>query len=233
MIWNIAQAGLRTSAKRTDPEYIENADKLVDLFPCQLELGCGPSYEAGVYPLHTLHDIYSINEPFTKVFIMDAARDTFIAGLISNPIKSFEKTTEFYSKVVTAKLTDFYYTLQKIYKTGHVVGPILTNNFDGLHLRLGIPEIFIRTYDEVDVLPKLKFHPDAKTLLVIGCHADRRGIERRARERGLKVAYVDPEGWWVDGNFISYPLESPQKGDLILKKGATEAFKEIKDKLNL
>ena len=62
-----------------------------------------------------------------------------------------------------------------------------------------------------------QFDQNAKSLLVVGCHADRRGIEKRARERGLKIIYIDPEGWWVDGKFLAYPLESPQHTDLIYR----------------
>ena len=232
-MWDIAQTGLRKSAKRTDPKYIVTAEEIKDFLPCQVELGCGPSYEAGVDPLHVMHEIYSINEPFTKKFIIDAKNDMFVRELICNPLKSYEKTSNYYSKIVTAKLTDFYIVLNKLYKCGFIVGPILTNNFDGLHLRLGIPEIFIRTYDEVEVLPDLQFDQKAKSLLVIGCHADRRGIERRARERALKIIYIDPEGWWVDGNFVDYPLESPQNADFIYRAGANEAFKKLAAALNL
>lgn len=226
-VWKIAQAGLRKSAKRTNPKYVESIKEFIEFLPCQVETGCGPSYEAGVDPLHTMHEIYSINEPFTKKFIISAKEDTFIRDLIAKPKDSYKKTANFYSKIITAKLTDFYKILGQLYAKGYIAGPILTNNFDGLHLRVGVPEIFIRTYDEVDVLPNYKFHEDARSLLVIGCHADRRGIERRARNAGLKVLYIDPEGWDVDDTFFDYFLESPQEEDLILKTGATNAFLEL------
>lgn len=232
-VWHIAQEGLRKSAKRTNPTYIQSFEEILEYLPCQIEVGCGPSYEAGVDPLHVLHDIYSINEPFTKKFIIDADHDTFIRELVAEPERSYERTAGFYSKIITAKLTKFYQILKQLYERGYAVGPILTNNFDGLHLRVGIPEIFIRTYEEVVVLPDFQFDQRAKSLLVIGCHADRRGIERRARERGLKIIYIDPEGWWVDGEFISYPLESPQEGDFIYKKGANEAFADLSQILKL
>lgn len=227
LIWQIAKAGLRKSLKRDNPIYAKSVAEFKKYFPCQIEMGCGPSFEAGVWPLHTLHEIYSINEPFTKKFIIDAKHDTFIDGLIGDTKNTFEKTSEFFGRIVSAKLTDFYYILKELYEKEKVVGPILTNNFDGLHLRLGLPELFLRTYDEVDVMPELQFDNRAKSLMVIGCHADRRGIERRARERGLKIIYIDPEGWWVDGKFFNYPLESPQPIDIVYKKTAHEAFGEL------
>lgn len=227
LIWQIAKAGLRKSLKRDNPKYAASVSDLRNYFPCQIEMGCGPSSEAGVWPLHTLHEIYSINEPFTKKFIIKAKEDKFVDNLIGNPQRMLQNTSAFFGKILSTKLTDFYFILKELYVKGKIVGPILTNNFDGLHLRVGIPEIFLRTYDEVDTMPNLKFHPKAKSLMVIGCHADRRGIERRARERGLKVVYIDTEGWWVDNKFIDYPLESPQANDLIYKRSADQAFREL------
>lgn len=234
MIWHISNVGIRKSLKRGNPKYIneENFDQLKNYFPAQLMLGCGPSAESGVWPLHTLHDTYSINEPFTKKFIINARDDKFIQSLTSNPFSAINKLSEFYYGILNAQPTSFYKHLQKNYQNNKLVGPIITNNFDGIHMRFGIPEIFVRTYDEVEVLPELQFHPLAKSLLVVGCHADRRGIERRARERGLNILYIDPEGWYVDGEFISYPLESPQDQDFIIKTGAKDAFEKLEKVLN-
>ena len=228
MIWRIFKAGMRKALSRQNPQYIKDVKEITDLFPAQLALGCGPSSEAGVLPLHTMHEIYSINEPFSKRFIMDADQDTFINNLTSNPEKALQTTGDYYARIIKAKPTEFYNILQDFYDKGILVGPIITNNFDGIHLRFGIPEIFVRTYDEVVVLPNLQFHQDAKTLMVIGCHADRRSIEQRARERGLNIVYVDPEGWWIDEGFKPYPLESPQSEDFIIKLPATAAFREIR-----
>lgn len=227
-IWNISKAGMRKALSREDPTYIKDIGEISEFFPAQIELGCGPASEAGVLPLHTMHEIYSINEPYSKKFIMEAENDNFIDTLTANPLSAFLSTTDYYSRIITAKNTEFYSILKEFYDRELFVGPIITNNFDGIHLRHDIPEIFVRTYDEVVVMPELQFHPKAKSLFVIGCHADRRSIERRARERGLKIVYIDPEGWWVDGEFKSYPLESPQKCDYILKMPASEAFKKIK-----
>ncbi|NCT55650.1 hypothetical protein GW755_02270 [bacterium] len=231
IIWNVAKSGLRRALPRNKPTYIENVDRIIKHLPCQIELGCGAAFEAGVPPLHELHDTYFINEPFTKKFIITAEKDLLMKYYILNTEKEFKLSSRFYSKVLTAKLTPFYKILQKLYKKNYVVGPIITNNFDGVHLRMGIPELYIRTYTESEVMPNIDFHPEAKSLLVVGCHADRRNIEMKARDKGLKVIYIDPEGWWVKGNFIEYKLESPQQKDLIYSRGASDAFLEIGQKL--
>ncbi|MFE3631131.1 hypothetical protein [Streptomyces goshikiensis] len=55
----------------------------------------------------------------------------------------------------------------------------------------GFEERFMRRYDQR--IPPVTFHPDAKALVVIGLHADRRWVAKQAREAGLKVFLVDPE----------------------------------------
>ncbi|WP_181958242.1 hypothetical protein [Nonomuraea deserti] len=50
---------------------------------------------------------------------------------------------------------------------------------------------------------------EAKALLVIGLHADRRTVQARARERGMRIFYVDPEGLVQNGVFEEYPIEEP------------------------
>lgn len=227
MIWKISKAGMRKALFRKKPQYVTNISDIHQYLPAQVEMGCGPSSEAGVLPLHTMHEIYSINEPFSKKFIMNAQKDTFIQHLTSDPMKALNKTSDYFAKIIKAKATPFYTLLKKFYDRGVLVGPIITNNFDGIHLRYNIPEIFVRTYDEVVVMPELEFDSSAKSLFVIGCHADRRSIERRARERGLKIIYIDPEGWWDNNVFKSYPLESPQSEDLIIKLPSSEAFKKL------
>jgi hypothetical protein len=102
------------------------------------------------------------------------------------------------------------------------VGPVMTNNFDGLAHRVGLTQHFLRRYDEN--VPDVEFSPDAKSLLVIGSYADRRRVQARARARGLHVVYLDPEGYWVDGHFFDYPLEGPRDGDLVCCRTASEGL---------
>lgn len=70
-----------------------------------------------------------------------------------------------------------------------------------------------------------------KSLIVVGSHADRRRIQAAARQKGLQVIYIDPEGYFEKDNFIEYKLESPQDEDIIYRKGASQAFKDIYKKI--
>jgi hypothetical protein len=52
--------------------------------------------------------------------------------------------------------------------------------------------------------------------------------QRYARNRGLKVVYIDPERYIApDGSVISYPVESPQDIDLFVRMPAGEAMPRL------
>lgn len=74
---------------------------------------------------------------------------------------------------------------------------------------IDLKEKYVRRFEEFQIVPEIEFHPDARSLLVVGAHADRRRVEKQAREKGLQVIYVDPEGYLnPSGATIPYPLES-------------------------
>ncbi|MFI1186488.1 hypothetical protein [Streptomyces californicus] len=99
--------------------------------------------------------------------------------------------------------------------------PAITNIFDVLAARAGLDECFMRRYDQA--APAVEWVDGAKTLL-IGLPAGRHKVQARARARGMQVVYLAPEGFWRDGQFMPYPLEGPQDGDLVCRATAAEAL---------
>ncbi|MEU3724604.1 hypothetical protein [Streptomyces sp. NPDC031705] len=90
----------------------------------------------------------------------------------------------------------------------------------------------MRRYDQR--IPPVTFHPDAKALVVIGLHADRRWVAKRARAAGLKGFLVDPEGFpRPDGTWFDYPLEAPQTGDVVVRQTAAHAISHLESLLNI
>ncbi|WP_439080518.1 hypothetical protein [Streptomyces sp. WL006] len=79
-----------------------------------------------------------------------------------------------------------------------------------------------RRYDQA--VPDVEWVDGAQALLVVGLHADRRKVQARARARGMQVVYLDPEGFWRHGQFMPYPLEGPQDGDLVCRATTAEAL---------
>jgi hypothetical protein len=51
----------------------------------------------------------------------------------------------------------------------------------------------------------------------------------RARARGLRVIFVDPEQYVSpDGRLIHYPVEAPQDEDLFVRATAQDAFTRLR-----
>lgn len=225
--------GMRPMLPPGRPEYVE-PEELVSALPAQLELGCGPSTEAGVPHLSNLHRIYGVSRGDFS-FVFDAADDGLL-DVLSDPERKFREMTDIYRACMVAEPTPFYHGVRAMFDRGLLVGPVITNNFDCLCAEMELEEMSLRRYDTEPYFPMydralhdgITFDPRARTLLVVGVHADRRLAQRRARAHGLRVAYVDPERYLSpDGEVMSYRVEAPQDGDLFVRLPAGEAFPRL------
>jgi hypothetical protein len=209
-------------------------EELIEYFPAQLELGCGPSTEAGIPHLSNLHRIYGVSRgDFSFIF---TAADDGLLEVLADPPRKFEQMTEIYRQVLVAEPTVFYHATRSLADRGMIVGPVITNNFDCLCADVGLEETSLRRYDTEPYFQMMRaaseksieFDPRAKSLLVVGVHADRRLAQLVARERGLTVLYVDPETYRDPaGRMMRYPVESPQSGDMIVRLPAGAAFERL------
>jgi hypothetical protein len=227
------EVGMRDMLTAGSPRYVA-PEEVIRYLPAQVELGCGPSTEAGVPHLSNLHRIYSVSRSDFS-FIFRAADDALL-DIFADPESAYRRMTAIYKACMLAEPTRFYQCLRELWQAGHFVGPVITNNFDCLCADIGLPEMSLRRYDSEAYFPlyrdndnrELTFHPRARSLLVIGVHADRRMAQRRARELGLQIIYVDPERYVApSGTAISYPVESPQDADLFVRLTAGEAMPRI------
>jgi hypothetical protein len=231
------EVGLRPMLSGGRPTYV-SPEEIVEYLPAQVELGCGPSTEAGVPHLSTLHNIYSVSKPdFSFVF---RAQDDDLLNLFSEPEAAYRRMTDIYRACIVAEPTFFYRAIKDLWDRGYFVGPVITNNFDCLCADLGLPEMSLRRYDTEAYFPiyqghrqhQIEFDPAAKSLLVVGVHADRRLAQLRARQRGLQIIYIDPERYLSpDGRTIQYPVEAPQDSDLFIRMTAGEAMPRIHEVL--
>jgi hypothetical protein len=128
-----------------------------------------------------------------------------------------------YAQALTAKPNYFYRYMSKLHHQGWIVGPVITNNFDGLCALVNLDELYVRRYEEANIVPNIAFPARARSLLVIGSHADRRRVQEAAKAHGLQVIYVDPETYVNhDGRTIAYPLEKIEADDMLLPMPAGE-----------
>lgn len=227
------EVGLRDVAAPGRPRHVA-PEEIASHLPAQIELGCGPSTEAGISHLSTLHRIYGVSRADYS-FVFHPADDNALE-VLSDPESKYREMTTIYRGCIMAEPTPFYIGLADLWRRGHFVGPVITNNFDCLCADMGLPETSLRRYDSEPYFPmyrsgapgEVPIHPDAKSLLVIGVHADRRMAQRFARRKGLRVMYIDPERYISpDGSIIPYAVESPQDTDLFVRMPAGQAMPRL------
>lgn len=220
-VWKLQVKGIREREKRGNPKYITNFNELEKYFPMAVELGCGPSIEAGVMPLYKLHEIYKVQRHSDGKFYF-GSDDDLIKQIISKDKDKFNEFYEIIVECIKAKPTSFHYNLKRMYDKKLFTMKLFNNNFDRLCKRIGLDEDILRVYNIENYFPKVTFDKDVKALLCIGSHADRRFIQKQAREQGLQIIYVDPEGFNDDGDFFNYEIEGAKDNDYILKMKASE-----------
>lgn len=230
-VWNLQVKGIRERDTRGNPKYINDFNELKEYFPMAVELGCGPSIEAGVMPLYKLHEIYKVQRHSDGKFYFGTS-DTLIKQIIEKDNIKFDEFYEIIAECIKAKPTNFHYNLKKMYDKKLFTMNLFNNNFDRLCKRIGINENILRVYNIENYFPKVTFDKDVKALLCIGTHADRRFIQRQARNQGLKIIYVDPEGFNTDNEFFKYEIEGAKDEDYILKMTASEFSQVLENILN-
>lgn len=230
-VWNLQVKGIRERDTRGNPKYINDFNELKEYFPMAVELGCGPSIEASVMPLYKLHEIYKVQRHSDGKFYFGTS-DTLIKQIIEKDNVKFDEFYEIIAECIKAKPTNFHYNLKKMYDKKLFTMNLFNNNFDRLCKRIGINENILRVYNIENYFPKVIFDKDVKALLCIGTHADRRLIQRQARNQGLKIIYVDPEGFNTDNEFFKYEIEGAKDEGYILKMTASEFSQVLENILN-
>ncbi|MFE0463995.1 hypothetical protein ACFW1A_32550 [Kitasatospora sp. NPDC058965] len=226
--WDVLAGGMRVKEQRGTPTIAPDLAGLLEAGPFMVEVGCGTSIEAGIPPLHFLHEVYRVTQrrsnEFTQshAFTLAPAADSLVREMVIGADLKAPDLVAMFRACFLAEPTFAHRALKALAEAGLLVGPVLTHNFDVLSARAGLPELFLRRYDQK--IPPVTFDPRAKALLVIGLHADRRAVQARARERGMRVFYVDPEGLEENGVFKEYPIEGARDGDVIVRQGAIEAL---------
>ncbi len=172
--WDVLKTGIRPIMKRGNPLMTTKIKDIQKYFPAHFELGCGPSIEAGIPPLHFLHEVFGISDPKTGMFILDLAKDKLIPFILTDPKSFYLQSSLPYRKALISPATKFYRTMSILKDKNLLIEPIITNNFDGFSSLMGLKEQYVRRYKESEIMPKLDIDPRAKSLIVVGAHADRR-----------------------------------------------------------
>ena len=228
-MWRHSTKMIRIPDKRGNPTYETDLEVLKKYLPAQIEMGCGPSIETDIPPLYEMHETYKVQNHKNKKFYF-GSEDTLMEEIIKNPEQMYKKFAKVPLACLQAKHSQAYNIFKDAYQKELFTGTLYNNNFDRLVKRLDIDEQILRVYERDIYIPKIKFDKSIKSLICIGCHADRREVQKQAREQGLKVIFVDPEGFIERGVFKPYPIEGPQDKDIIFKMTFTEFMKKFETK---
>ncbi|MFF3070058.1 hypothetical protein ACFVSN_30535 [Kitasatospora sp. NPDC057904] len=226
--WDVLAGGMRIKEQRGEPTIAPDLAELLAHGPFMVEVGCGTSIEAGIPPLHYLHEVYRVtarkDNSLTQshAFTLSPQADTLVREMVLGAELKAPDLVTMFRACFLAEPTFAHRALKALADAGLMVGPVVTHNFDVLSARAGLAECFVRRYDQK--IPEIPFDPRAKSLLVVGLHADRRAVQERARKRGMRVFFVDPEGLEENGVFKEYPVEGAREGDVIVRQGAIEAL---------
>ncbi|MFF5128085.1 hypothetical protein ACFY41_14340 [Streptomyces syringium] len=233
--WDVLAGGMRVKDQRGTPTYADDLSGLQKHLPFVVEAGCGLSIEAGIPPLHWLHEVYRVtardgNELTQNfAFTLSPASDVLVKEVLTDTDHKIDDMVSMFRKMFLAEPTAAHLALKRLYDAGHLVGPVATHNFDRMFARVGLEEAYMRRYDQR--IPHMPFPDNARALLVIGLHADRREVQARARELGLPIFYLDTEGVTENGVYKSYPIEGAREGDVVVRSEATPALLHLAELL--
>jgi len=199
--WWIFSHGPRQRQTDKRPQKLNLSD-LSQFWPCHLELGCGPSIEAGVSPLHELHKVYSLKN---SDGLFEFGETDSIVDAICSPQEFYRSAANIHLENIQATTTPFYESVLAGLKSGRILKPVFNNNFDGILESLTSDTFSLRSRDRYHHYGDYPLLKTAKSLLVVGAHADRRMLQKQfINDIGGPVVYVDPEGY--QGG-LTYPLE--------------------------
>ncbi|MFH8218555.1 hypothetical protein ACH4C2_05110 [Streptomyces sp. NPDC018057] len=235
--WDVLAGGMRVKEQRGAPAYADDLTPLLDHLPFVVEAGCGTSIEAGIPPLHWLHEVYRVTarrgDGFTQThaFTLSPADDLLAKEMLTDTTGKADSMVSMFRSVVLAEPTGAHRALKAFHDAGHMVGPVATHNFDRLFAKAGLEEAYMRRYDQRT--PYMPVPEGARSLLVIGLHADRRAVQARARQMGLKVFFLDTEGVMENGNHKPYLIEGAREGDVVVRSEAAPALLRLAELIHL
>jgi hypothetical protein len=163
-------------------------EALPDLFPVDLYLGSGVSYEAGLPTLCDIHDAFRLDDHERENFTV-GERDRLPQLLADDPWGTFAEFCRLHVLALSAQPTRAQRIVADLYRRG-LVRSVLTDNVDNLLCKTGVP--FTRTRGSGVFNERFPVKFRTRTLIVVGVAADRREIVRQARGRRLRIVVVNP-----------------------------------------
>lgn len=223
--WFILAAGFRRAGLSERPRNDELLEEFEAHAPYNVEVGSGMSVEAGLPMLSDLHETYSVEAGGRPLFLIG----NLAHELITNPRNAISQVAMPFTAEFHVTRFGAFHALRALITHGLVLEPVFSHNFDHLMERSGIEVARIRRFDLIE--PPVQFGESARGLLVIGSHADRRGVRRRAAEAGLQIYLIDTERF--PGLEAPYPLEGSRRLDILCHQPAADALSKLASRLKI
>ena len=190
------------------------------LWPADLYVGSGLSYEAGLPTLCDMHDVFCVDNEDQDGFTVGAS-DRLPATLAERGTDQLAQFCQVHTMALFAAPTPAMRAIAALVADGKVRG-VFTDNVDNLLSKAGVEYkrvrgsgVFNERYDAAFSSPRL---------IVIGVAADRRQIVRQARSSGMNVVVVNPCKK-VSPNVMH--LEYVRPDDVFFKCDAEQFFSEV------
>lgn len=211
----------RTSipAPKLVPEY-SNYD-LSFFAPFALCVGSGLSAESGLPLLGAIHDLFEVDNRQTGELVF-GKMDGLPAKIAKDVEGEFRSYCQFTVDAVKAQPSNSHKLLADLYKKG-IVKQVFTDNMDDILGKVNVPYTKTRLSIFPDKFPA-EFHPDVRSLLVVGVAVDRRSVIKQARSAGLKIISINPV-FGVAPH--SRNMDYLKRGDIFFRETANEALPKI------
>jgi hypothetical protein len=192
------------------------------LFPADLYVGSGLSYEAGLPTLCDVHKYFGVDRADGSDFTV-GGNDPLPALLAEDPLGTIGDFCRVHVQALSAAPTDAMWAIKRLHERG-LIGKVFTDNVDNLLAKVGVPYERTRGSGVFNERYPAKFA--SRNLIVIGVAADRRSLVAQARGRRLNVIVVNP---CVSVAPRVRHLDYLRENDLFLKTTADAFFQRIMD----
>ena len=182
---------LRRPRKRISaPKFPPSADivRADALWPADLYVGSGLSYEAGLPTLCDMHDAFCVDNESQDRFTVGAS-DLLPRLLAEEGPDRLVKFCQVHAKALFAEPTLAMRTIADLVATGRI-RRIFTDNVDNMLCKTGVAYERVRGSGVFNERHEVAFA--SPHLIVVGVAADRRQIIRQARAARLDVIVVNP-----------------------------------------
>jgi hypothetical protein len=195
------------------------------LWPADLYVGSGLSYEAGLPTLCDMHDEFCVDNETQDGFTVGAS-DRLPASLADEGVDRLKTFCQVHTKALFAEPTPAMCAIADLV-AAKKVRRIFTDNIDNILSMTGVAYERVRGSGVFNERYEVDFA--SPRLIVVGVAADRRQIIRQARAAGLVVILVNPCKK-VSRNVTHLDYVRPT--DIFFKCGAEAFFARTADRVS-